>query len=108
VKRLTVLGFAWAPGRGNSSARANAWNAQFARLAAYQVAHGDCNVPQRWAEDQTLASWVRDQRLAKKESRMTAARVERLTSLGFAWTPQRRGPKRKVWSTFLQTPCGVR
>jgi hypothetical protein len=33
-----------------------AWEAQLARLAAYKAEHGDCNVPQRWAEDPQLGS----------------------------------------------------
>jgi hypothetical protein len=82
VERLTALGFAWTP----DDIR---WDAQFARLEAYQAVHGDCNVPRRWVEDQTLATWVQKQRQTKKqfdrnESGMTAARVERLSQLGFA------------------------
>jgi hypothetical protein len=38
VERLTALGFAWVPAD-------ILWDAQFARLEAYQVLHGDCNVP---------------------------------------------------------------
>jgi hypothetical protein len=69
-----------------------AWEAQFARLAAHKVVHGDCNVPQRWAEDPQLGTWVSTQRFYKKEldrgepsQCMTAARVAKLEALGFAW-----------------------
>jgi hypothetical protein len=56
------------------------------------VVHGDCNVPQHWVEDQTLATWVATQRRVKKKfdhdgAGTTAARVGRLTALGFAWVP---------------------
>ena len=68
------------------------WEAQLARLAAYKVAHGDCNVPARWAEDLALAKWVFSQRQYKKKldrgepSRgMTAERAARLTALGLVW-----------------------
>ena len=51
VERLSQLRFAWVPGD-------ILWGVQFARLEAYQVVHGDCNVPQRWVEDEPLATWV--------------------------------------------------
>ena len=73
------------------------WEAQLARLAAYKAAHGDCNVPQGWAEDPRLGSWVSNQRTRKRKldrgepsEGMTAERAARLTALGFVWDPQRR------------------
>ena len=68
-----------------------AWEAQLAKLAAYKAAHGDCKVPQRWAEDPRLGSWVDNQRKRKKAldrgkygDGMTAARAAKLEALGFA------------------------
>ena len=65
--------------------------AQLARLAAHKVAHGDCNVPQRWAEDLRFGSWVNNQRAGKRKldrgepcRGMTAKRAARLTAVGFA------------------------
>jgi hypothetical protein len=79
--RLTALGFVW-----------NQWEGQLAQLAAYKVAHGNCNVPQGWREDPSLASWVNTQRRYKRKldrgepsEGMTAERAARLTALGFAW-----------------------
>jgi hypothetical protein len=34
------------------------WEAQLAKLRKYRRKHGDCNVPQLWAEDPSLGSWV--------------------------------------------------
>jgi hypothetical protein len=86
--RLTALGFAWGPNEVE-------WEAQLARLAAYKAAHGDCSVPQRWAEDPRLGSWVSTQRRLKRKldrvepsEGMTAERAARLTALGFAWDPR--------------------
>jgi hypothetical protein len=77
-----------------------AWEAQLARLAAYKAEHGDCNVPQGWAEDPRLAQWVSLQRgahLAQRRThtrkldrgepsaRMTAERAGRLAALGCDW-----------------------
>jgi hypothetical protein len=79
------------------------WAAQLVRLEAYKVVHGDCSVPQRWAEDPRLGRWVDTQRRFKRKldrgepSQMTAARLARLTALGFAWDPPpSRGGKPKV------------
>jgi hypothetical protein len=93
--RLEALGFVWAPGPkvgGAAVPNEAAWEAQLARLAAYKAEHGDCSVPQRWAEDPTLGQWVRNQRAHKRKldhgepsEGMTAARVARLEALGFAW-----------------------
>ena len=71
-----------------------AWAAWLAKLKAYRRTHGDCNVPQGWAEDPPLANWVGHQRSFKKKldrgepsEGMTAARVAKLEALGFAWAP---------------------
>ena len=68
------------------------WGAQLARLAAYKAAHGDCSVPQRWAEDTRLGRWVNMQRVRKRKLDrgepslgMTAERAARLTALGLVW-----------------------
>jgi hypothetical protein len=49
-------------------------------------------VPQGWAEDPPLASWVKTQRVSKNKldrgepsNGMTAARAVKLEALGFAW-----------------------
>jgi hypothetical protein len=99
--RLTALGFVWDPGHDTSSApHLDAkWEVQLARLAAYKAAHGDCSVPQGWAEDPQLGSWVNNQRHYKRRLdrgepvyAMTAKRAARLTALGFVWDPGRKGP----------------
>jgi hypothetical protein len=94
--RLEALGFAWAPPRsGAVFPNEAAWEAQLARLVAYKEAHGNCNVPQQWAEDPKLGSWVGTQRRCKKaldrgdpSEGMTAERAARLEALGFAWETQ--------------------
>jgi hypothetical protein len=65
------------------------WEAQLAKLKAYKRMHGDCSVPQQWAEDPSLGSWVNNQRRGKRlldrgePSRgMTAARAAQLEALG--------------------------
>jgi hypothetical protein len=103
--RLMALGFAFdAPSGAGGDSRARTaemkWAVQLARLAAYKAAHGDCNVPWRWAEDPQLGNWVRDQRAYKRKLDrgepglgMTGERVARLTALGFIWEPGANGPE---------------
>ena len=70
-----------------------AWEAQLARLVAYKAAHGDCDVPKRWAKDPGLGLWVGKQRKGKKKldrgepkcCGMTGERAAKLDALGFAW-----------------------
>jgi hypothetical protein len=99
VAKLDGLGFAWemtaaAIRKQRSEVTRNdaGWEAQLAKLKAYKRKHGDCIVPQRWAEDPSLGTWVKDQRAGKKKldrgepsEGMTAARVAKLEALGFAW-----------------------
>jgi hypothetical protein len=95
-----------------AESRLAAWEAQLARLATYVAAHGDCKVPQGWAEDPGLASWVSHQRVHKKKldrgetnPRITAARVARLDALGFEWNPGLKGcgakPNETLWEAQL-------
>jgi hypothetical protein len=88
--RLTAIGLVW-DGEHGVPKEAD-WEAQLVRLVAYKTARGDCNVPQGWAEDPRLATWVNNQRVRKKALDrgdpglgMTAARVARLKALGFNW-----------------------
>jgi hypothetical protein len=108
--RLEVLGFAWVMSseqnlisklKQAASTNETAWEAQLARLAAYKEAHGDCGVPQGWAEDPRLGKWVNNQRAYKRKldrgeysDGMTAARAARLTALGFVWNPSGHDPRR--------------
>jgi hypothetical protein len=100
---------------------------KLARLAAYKEAHGDCSVPQRWAEDPILGQWVSNQRKCKRKldrgdpsPRITAERAAKLEALGFAWqtlaTRQRPaagvgsgvGAKRKRSAVVTDEPAGRR
>jgi hypothetical protein len=68
------------------------WEDWLANLMRYKAVHGDCNVPQRWAEDPGLGSWASKQRLLKKKldrgepcRGMTVERAAKLTAVGFVW-----------------------
>jgi hypothetical protein len=105
--RLEALGFAWVLSSEHiskiSQARSTnepAWEAQLARLAAYKAAHGDCSVPQGWAEDPRLGRWINTQRQLKRKldrgepgGGMTAERAAKLTAIGFVWEGTKAHPK---------------
>jgi hypothetical protein len=66
----------------------------------YKRRHGDCNVPQGWAKDPRLGSWVNTQRMYKKKldrgepsPGMTAERAAKLAALGFS-APARQATRR--------------
>jgi hypothetical protein len=107
--QLTAVGLVWDPNTGDIIKEAE-WEVQLARLAAYKVAHGDCNVPKGWAEDPRLGRWVSTQRRGKKNldrsersEGMTVARAARLTALGFEWSPSIGGGGRNeaAWEVQL-------
>jgi hypothetical protein len=77
---------------------------------AYKAAHGDCNVPQGWAEDSRLGKWVHIQRQGKRKldrgvpsDGMTVARAARLKALGLVWEGHtlRSHPKDAEWEAQL-------
>ncbi|MBT8460602.1 MAG: Helicase associated domain protein [Boseongicola sp.] len=79
MELLNALGFDWGPER-------TAWERMFAELVRYKEAHGDCNVPAQWSENQPLASWVITQRGGR--DKLPKDRRERLDALGFDWDPR--------------------
>ena len=86
IERLESIAFQWDP----LSAE---WDTKFNELVAYKDAHGgSCNVPNRYAENPQLGTWVDTQRTQYKKfqqdpstSQMTQERIERLESIGFEW-----------------------
>ena len=81
---------------GPSSSRTRSydqrWKSRFQDLVKYKLTHGDCIVPKSY-KDKGLHSWVRKQRILKKDfdlglasdESMTQERVNALNSVGFAW-----------------------
>mmetsp|Transcript_19996 Transcript_19996/g.41045 ORF Transcript_19996/g.41045 Transcript_19996/m.41045 type:complete len:554 (+) Transcript_19996:74-1735(+) len=68
------------------------WNERYDELKAYKEKFGDCLVPERYEKNHRLGTWVRTQRKHYKLMRngkissMKSERIERLNSIGFAWT----------------------
>ncbi|MFY0691510.1 MAG: helicase associated domain-containing protein [Paracoccaceae bacterium] len=73
---LKAIGFDWDP-------LSTGWERMYSELIRYKEAHGDCNVPRSWSENEPLANWVSTQRVAGKRGRLTDERRRRLEAIGF-------------------------
>jgi len=86
LQRLESVGFRWAKRKGQVS-----WNEKFEELKAYKKKHGNCHVPTKYKENSALGRWISTQRAEYKKycegekSNMTADKIRRLESIGFAW-----------------------
>ncbi len=78
---LDEVGFFW---DGHERYRVK-WESMCEALAAYQRAHGDCQMPFSIADDSKLANWLVTQRCARRKGKLSAERVRRLDELGFVW-----------------------
>lgn len=67
------------------------WRTMLECLQTYKDIHGDADVPNGWAEDTKLASWVSAQRQARKRGVLLDQQVELLNQLGFSWSLRERG-----------------
>jgi hypothetical protein len=85
------------------------WKNRFQDLVKYKLAHGDCIVPKSY-KDKGLHSWVRKQRILKKDfdlgltsdESMTPERVNALNSIGFAWVVGHQSNDQQWEANFQQ------
>jgi len=87
LARLQSIGFRWAKRKGQAS-----WEEKFRELKEYKAEYGNCHVPTKYKENTALGRWVSTQRSEYKKfcegdtkTAMTAEKVRRLESIGFAW-----------------------
>jgi len=86
---LTNLGFVWERGRSILNER---WHMNYQLLVIYFKAHGNSDIPSQWAGDKQLGKWAAEQRLQRKQNRLTAHRIKLLNAINFAWQRRKRGP----------------
>lgn len=79
-KMLDAIGFQWNPGKSYWDER---WEEMYDQLKVFKAKFGHCNVPQKFPENQPLASWVNGQRTNKDE--LPKYRTDKLNNLGFSW-----------------------
>ena len=81
VRRLEDIGFVW--GKLESQ-----WEEMFVALSEYKNNHGNCNVPYGYvANNLKLGTWVRVQREANRDKRISCDRIKQLEEIGFTWDP---------------------
>mmetsp|Transcript_13386 Transcript_13386/g.17033 ORF Transcript_13386/g.17033 Transcript_13386/m.17033 type:complete len:429 (-) Transcript_13386:177-1463(-) len=86
LERLQGIGFRWAKRRGQVR-----WDEKYAELIQYAAKFGNCHVPTKYKENTALGRWVSTQRAEYKKyckgekSSLTAEKIQRLDSIGFAW-----------------------
>jgi len=78
IKQLEELEFVWDPFELQ-------WKDKFVELKKYKKKFGDCNVPEGWPENITLATWVNRQRNNYRTKTISADRIKYLEDLGFIW-----------------------
>jgi hypothetical protein len=91
-KTVATKGRRYVSGIRSGSKRDDQWNIMFLRLQDYKFENGNCNVPQGYAVDPEIATWVKNQRQAYRymlehntTKRIAPERVTRLNHIGFEW-----------------------
>ncbi|KAL9178962.1 hypothetical protein ACHAXT_011935 [Thalassiosira profunda] len=59
------------------------WRQNYKVLAEYSVEHGDCDVPEKYAQDKALGNWVKLQRDHYSDGMLPEERVALLNQIGF-------------------------
>ena len=82
--KLDALGYDWSVDVRIKRVDA-VWDAVFDRLVAYKEKNGNCLVPQTYEKDQTLATWVANQRRVNNQGKLKPHRIAKLDEIDFAW-----------------------
>jgi superfamily II DNA or RNA helicase len=83
IQLLDKLGFTWKiRDRGS-------WDDRFAEIAAFKAKHGHCDVPLRYPENPKLGRFVSNMRAQRNARKLSADRVAKLETIGFAWASAR-------------------
>ncbi len=77
IKLLNEIGFIWDPFE-------HEWQIRYQELRQYVEQNGDALVPR---SHPTLGLWVKQQRSAYNNSKLSTERIKRLNIIGFSWDP---------------------
>merc|ERR1712032_1306134 len=77
IDQLEQIGFVW-----NLCVE---WDEMFQRLVDYKNEFKSANVPRSYKADPKLAVWVNNQRARYSKKELSADRINRFESIGFAW-----------------------
>jgi hypothetical protein len=87
IKRLNEIGFNWGISRPG-------WERQYQDLLYFRQQYGHCKVPQLWKQNPTLGNWVNLQRYNLSKNKLSKARYNKLSKIGFTWSikPRKNEP----------------
>ena len=88
IARLDAIEFRW-------DLREQFWDKMFAELLAYKQTYGDCAVPDKWAANRPLSTWVGNQR--GRKGQLTDEQIRRLDDIDFLWAP-----KDTLWDAMFE------
>jgi len=99
IQQLESIGFRWRASEYLSSQN-DIWEAMYEKLKQYKAEYGDTDVPQKYADNPQLGSWVNKQRSGYKNFRagkkqsmcngMSEDRIQQLESIGFGWVCEKK------------------
>ncbi len=92
VCKLNDIDFSW-------NTIDSTWEDQYAALAAYKTKHGNCEIPSKYEENQSLSLWVITQRYFRKKGKLSQERISKLNGLDFIWNKPLKSWKR--WYLML-------
>ena len=99
------------PNRRKKGGLPNAWNDRYEELKTFKQTHGHCMVPQKYADNPPLGTWVNKQWMEHnllqdgKKTSMTEDRYHKLKALGFVWA-KRKGMT--TWNTKYEEMLSYR
>lgn len=96
VELLNRIGFNWNPRETN-------WRSTYLELVKYQKRFGHCRVPQNWKENNSLAHWVKAQRMDYANGELHGDRIVLLEKIGFEWKVDR-----STWEQRFSDLCAYK
>ena len=83
-------------GMGGQPFQQAMWDKRFAELLVYKERFGHTRVPAKWSENKPLGHWRHNQRLFRRQGKLSKERIARLDEIGFEWEePDRFGASRE-------------
>ena len=94
IARLDAIGFEWSDPRLQGLPPEIGWERRweffFGQLKDYKKRYGQTLVPAKWRENKQLATWVAEQRKARRRGSLPVKRQKRLEQINFEWKPPGR------------------
>jgi hypothetical protein len=87
IQRLDEVSMDW---ESNTAKFERKWNDMFDRLKRFRKQHGHTRVPQKYAENPQLGTWITNQQGAHRNRKLSPEREEKLESIGFEWLRDER------------------